>query len=225
MHTLLAMILPAPERLDHERRSLLDVPFWSMLLGWAQLAGAFVYLVNNYLFTLRSIGSVNAAVFAAAPNDFEHRLAYNWSGAFNAVLWLVQPTTLFGFLVAGTGLLRLVAFASGRESLGEPLVYLGLRIGQLFRRKKAEKSLAMSLGRERPDRFLPGENGHRFLLSARQRPDWQVGLSVDFGDELLQIVGVELKVPEGETGKVWFYELREQPANELIRRMVAYDPR
>jgi hypothetical protein len=226
--TVPALLLPAPERERYERLSPLDVPFWSLLLGLAELFGSFAYLVGDYFRFMNAIVAGNVGLFgdkAIGGAGFDERLAYNWSGAFNVLQWYLQPHVLFFFLVAITGGARLVAWLATRESLGEPLVYVAMRIFQAFGRRQQATQLQMSLGSERPDRFLPGETGDRWLLSARARPDWQVGYSVDVEGEIFQIAAIELKVPPGEKGKVFFYHLREQPQGQLIRRLVAYQPR
>lgn len=226
--TVPALLLPSPERERYERMSPLDVPFWSLLLGLAELFGAFSYLVDDYLVTMTAIAAGNAEFFGDAAiggTSFDERLAYNWSGAFNVLLWYLQPHVMFAFLVAITGGARLVAFLVTREALGEPLAYPLVRLAQALNRRKQAEQLHLSLGRDQPDRFLAGEDGDRWLLSARVRADWQAGYSVELGGEIFQIAAVELKAPEGERGKVFFYHLRPQPQGQLIRRLVAYQPR
>lgn len=225
--TFWALVLPLPERERYERKTYLDVPFWSFLLGWLQIFGAFFLLFEDYFVTMRSIMGETGEVMGGAANsaNFDERLAYNWLGALNAVLWLLKPYTLFCFLVFATGVLRIASFISSRDSLGEPLFTLGLRISQRMKARRAEGDLQASLGPERPDRLLPGEAGEKILLSARQRVDWQNTVSVDFEGEIFQIVSGELKCPEGENKMVWVYHLREQPEGQLIRRLVRYEPR
>ena len=224
----LAIVLPAPEREAYERRTRLDVPFWSFLLGCAELAVAFFYNFENYFVSMREIASGNAMALgqqAIGGGSFDERLAYNWSGVINVLAWFIRPDVLFFFLVALVGVLRIAAFFGSREAIGEPLAYLALRLSQVLGRRGQEGRRRLELGPDRPDRLVPGGPGELLLLSARERADWQPGRAVEIGEIFYRIAGAELKAPDGETAKVFVYRLVELPANELIRGLVAYERR
>lgn len=230
--TVLALVLPSPERERQERRTRFDVPFWSLLLGILQLVGAFVYLSDDYLATLPKLatmtfgdGSGEMAAKAVGAGSRDERIAYNLSGALTVWAWWLQPHVLLGVMVALTGGARLIGFAVTRQVVGEPWAYLLVRLGQALRRRQDEGAHRLSLGPVRPDRFLSGEGGEQWLLSARPRLDWQVGHSVEIGGEIFQIAAAELRKPAGESGNVHHYLLRPQPLGQMIRRMVAYEPR
>ena len=227
LSTFLALVLPLPERQRYEREVSADIPFWSLLLGLLEIFAAFFVLVDDYFATMTNIMAQTGAVMGDAANsaNFDERLAFHWLGALNAVLWFFQPFTLFFFLVFATGVLRIASFISSRDALGEPLAVLVLRLSQAIGNRYAETKVQVSLGPERPDRFLPGEAGDRILLSARERFDWQAGFSVDLDGEIFQIVSGGLNCPEGEDKKVWIYHLRRQPEGQLIRRLLPYEPR
>lgn len=230
--TLLALVLPSPEREKYERETPLDVPFWSLLLGFAMIASCAVYLVDDYFKTLPLLGEMTfgegdgkAAALAVGGGTTDQRIAYNLSGALTVITWWLQPHVILGFLVAIAGGARVVAYLAARQSLGDPWVYVAVRLGQALQRKNEAQRLEQSLGPLRPDRFLPAEGKDQWLLSARSRPDWQVGFSVDLAGEIYRIAAIELKPPAGERGNVYHYHLREQPEGQMIRRLVAYQPR
>lgn len=223
----LAIVLPAPERESYERRTRVDVPFWSFMLGCLELAAAFFYNIENYFVSMQQVAAGNAGLLGAkmSGGSFDERLAYNWSGLINVLAWFIKPDVLFFFLVAVVGVLRIAAFWSSREAIGEPLVYVGLRLAQAADRGRQDGRRQLSLGPLRPDRFVPGAPGELLLLSARGRPDWQEGRAVEIGEVFYRIAGAELKAPDGETAKVFVYRLVELPPNELIRGLVAYERR
>jgi hypothetical protein len=123
------------------------------------------------------------------------------------------------------GVLRIAAFWSTREAIGEPLGYLALRLSQAIGRGRRAGRRRLSLGPARPDRFVPGAPGELLLLSARERPEWQEGRAVEIAEIFYRIAGSELKVPNGEIAKVYVYRLIELAPNEMIRRLVAYERR
>lgn len=224
---LLALVLPDPERRRFALATSLDVPFWSFLIGLVEFIFGAVYMVHDALSTIARITAETMALAAQDPNfgnTFEERLALNWSGALNVLLWLAMPFTWFLISIPLVGMMRLVSFATAREASGELLVWAPLRIAQLLRGQQQTVAKRQRFGPPRPDRFVTEPGADLVLLTARPQEEWNEAVTIEIDGRFYKMVSVEERRPPGERWDVYAYKLNEEPENALIRRLVGYRP-
>ena len=221
LRSLLAAMLPSPERERYARDRALDAPRWSLGVGSVQLvAGTLLFLVLGLGF-IRT-GSVAGGWY----------LIRNWQaglttqhmqgmGLIHWLAWFVHPVSWPLVYVAVIGLVRLVAFVATREAVGEPLVLAGMRIVQRRRARKAELGFQQRLGPFRRDRIVPVGDRELLVLSSREKPEWTDTVTVTYDGRYFKCVEVGLQ-PD-DAWQVLAYRLREEPPGAIIRRLVRYD--
>jgi hypothetical protein len=226
--TVLALVLPFPEREPYARESPVDLPFWSMVLGYAELLGAFGWMVGDLQSFFQRQTALHTEIFLANPrmhDNFDGALAFMWSGILVVLLWFLRPTTWLALSVVAVGGFRLIVFFTSREVSGELFAAIVLSIRKLIRRASdPARQLARYGPPDRPDRFRddPATPGLRQLITARQHPEWVDGATLEIGDTFYEILGGVPEQLEGELFLSWVYRLREQPGNHIIRRLISY---
>jgi len=189
---LLALVLPAAEREEIERRYGVRPAALSALVGvlefWLGLA---VYGLG--------FPGIGGGIVA-------------W------MLWHANPITWLGLLIMGTGTLRGVNYLSNRDSFGEPLVWLFLRLAQRKRALSERRRTVAEFGEERPDRVVIDPGGGLLLLASRSKPEWDEYRTVRLEDRFFKIVAVEER-PDGQLTAV-AYRLEEVPESEPLRGIV-----
>jgi len=220
---LLAALLPDPERRRWERS--VSVPFWSLVLGVACLVGGFGLTLDDALtfFQEESVRATGVFLEQTDPHEFndpDRRLAFYWSGMFVFVLWLAQPKTWLLLYVTLTGGARCVVYGVGDQALGDPMVWVGLRLAQWVKRRGDAASLAARRGPSRPDRLF-WEGDDLVLLTTCERPGWNDHVSIEVEGRFFHLGAIE----ERQVGAFFSlaYRLWEQGANEVVRGLVRYD--
>lgn len=220
---VVAALLPWPESGQVAREWKVDVAWWSLLLGAVQAPSA------GLLF----FGGAVSAVSGTAPR-LSGLLLENWfpelseahfmgSGAVALLTWYLHPVAWLLAVEALIGGVRLAAFVASRQPVGEPLVWVVLRVAGVLRRAAHERARARDLGPLRPDRVLRGAEGSLEILSSRDRPEWTAGTTLEVGGRFYRWLDVELR-PDG-TSHVLAYRWQELDEHEVIRRPVRYEPR
>jgi hypothetical protein len=153
---LFAALLPAPERDGFAHRHGIDPAGWSGLIGLAELFGGGLALVSDGLAFFKEIAERNATLFVDLMekqrlSDAE-KVSYGLSGVSNWVQWMTRPWTWFLLMLLMVGTLRLVAWWVNSEASGEPIVWAGLRLSQLVKRRVGASRDRLRFGPERPDR-------------------------------------------------------------------------
>jgi hypothetical protein len=219
---LLVAILPSPERDRYARDREIDAPRWSFAVGLLQMAaGTFIWF------------RVGLAFIGAGTDDLTRVLLENWwpglstthlqgVGLVNWLTWCLHPVSWPFAYLGLTGLLRCAAFGISREALGEPVVWAGMRLAQTTARRRREKRREADLGPVRPDRIREREQGGVWVLSCREKPEWNDLVTIEIGDRLFRLDGVE-ELREGSRVTI-VYALRSEAPNAVIRRLVRYVP-
>lgn len=220
---VLAALLPDPERSAFARRFGIDPSGWSALLGLIELFAGGGAAFSNGLAHMRRIADVNAEILLEGvdPNHFgaSERLAYFQSGPMLVLDWLAEPWTWLLILIPAVGLFRLAAYAVTRDTIGEPLVWAGLRAVQLVLRRLGKSRDLLRYGPERPDRILRGPGSGLTILSSRPK-DWSPLVTIEVREKFYRLK----KTEERQDGQWWVYayELEAFPENEIIRSLVRY---
>jgi len=219
---LLVALLPSPERDRYARDRGVDAPRWSFALGLVQMAvGTFVWFRGALAF------------IGAAADDQVWVLLENWwpglssthlqgVGLVNWFAWCLHPVSWPFAYLGLTGLLRCAAFGIGREAVGEPVVWAGMRLTQAFARRRRARTREAELGPARPDRILERASGGVVVLTCREKPDWNELVTIEIGDRHFRLDGVE-EVRDGSRLTI-AYALRPEDPHAVIRRLVRYDP-
>lgn len=223
---LLAALLPAPERDGLIRRGA-DPALWSVLLGLVQLFLGSALLVSNALDTFQGLSDSVAGyaldkIDPRALNSAENRYAVLGSGPILWLTWVARPTTWLLASVPLVGSARLIAFATTRESVGEPAVWLGVRLFQTAGRLLRGSQEKIRFGPDRPDRVLRERDGGLVVLSRHPKPDWNERVTLEIGDRFYRLVRTE----ERMDGSWWShaYVLQEADPSEVIRALIRYEP-
>ncbi len=219
---LMVALLPSPENQRLGARWGVDVAAYSIILGIVEVAS------GGLLFFFGAI----AAITGTSPL-LGIVLLENWVPGLNSVhfmgvgllalaTWLVHPLAWFLALVGLTGAVRVFAFVVGRESVGEPVVWLILRIGQLAHRRAIGAIRARGLGPLRPDRLeYDGDTGLR-IISSRERPEWVEGTTLELNGRFFLYADVG-DVMDGIHCAV-SYTFTELDCNEVLRNPQPYRP-
>jgi hypothetical protein len=227
LYGLLGCLLPQPERAELERRRGGNPAAWSFALGIVEFVGGARLLYDDAMRTMqRLVLATSGAMFerleGRASEDFDEWLAFTWSGALGWAGWAIRPWTWVLVSIPAVGLLRVVSYMSNQEAVGEPAVWLGLRLWGLARRRFAAAAERRRFGPERADRVRREADGSLLVLAARPRPEWNERVTIQIGERFYRMVGHHLR---HDGGVAWHgYTLREADPNEIIRRLVLYQP-
>ena len=220
---LIAALLPAPERGDFARRNGVDPSGWSGLVGLAELFVGGSVVVSNGLAHFQRLANENAALLMEVdPSKLtaEGRYAYVNSGPLLVLHWLAEPWTWVLISIPLVGIVRLVAYGVNREAVGEPVVWAGVRLSQLLRRRLERSRDLLRYGPERPDRIVASPGGLT-ILSCRSKPDWNPLVTIEVHERFYRL----LRKEERQAGQWWVYAyvLGEIPESEVIRYLIRYE--
>jgi len=197
----------------------------SFFLGLAEFFAGAPLLISNGLDTFKALADGNAdyVVNHMDPrllNSFEAKLAVVGSGPILWLTWALNPLTWLLASIPLVGIARMVAFATARDAVGEPLVWLPLRLAQGLGRllRKSEKRLRF--GGERPDRLVREGSGV-VILSSRPKPDWNERVTIEIEERFYRL----RKAEERQVGNAWAYAyvLEEAGPHEVIRALVRWE--
>ncbi len=222
---LLAALLPAQERNELVRRGA-EPAGWSVLLGLAELFVAGSLLVSNAIAYFRPLADEAAGrIMEMDPRQLGSNPDGASVGHVGAVIWLAwlsEPFTWLLICVASVGVGRLVAFGVSRDVIGEPLVWVAVRIGQAVGRILHGSRDLLRFGPERPDRVLCEPGYDLVVLSCRPKADWNERVTIEIEERFYRLRRVE----ERQDGTWWAYAhlLKEAEPNEIIRALIRYIP-
>lgn len=223
---LTAALVPAKERFDLERRGA-DPLGWSLLLGFVELFLGVVLLIGNaqsYIQPRTEIVAEQAVEMMESGRIETSDQAFGalMSGSVVWLSWALEPLTWLLASVALTGMARLIAFGVSRDVVGEPLVWIGLRIAQSFGGALGASRDQLRFGPERPDRLVREPGSDLVVLSARPKMDWSDRVTIEIEERFYRLRSTE----ERQDGTWWAYAyvLDEAPSNEIIRALIRYVP-
>ena len=224
---ILAALVPAAERDELIRRYDAEPFAWSAVLGILELYfGGKLLLANALAYIQAETDRLAAFVVAhldSQPLDtFEKSLAVTWGGSVVWLAWALQPMTWLLFSIPLVGIARLVAFGVSRDAVGEPLVWVVVRLAQGVRRLARSVQRRRRFGPLRPDRILRGRGSDLVVLSCRPKPDWNERITIEIGERFYRLQRVE----ERQFGNWWAYAhvLHEADPNEIFRGLIRYEP-
>jgi hypothetical protein len=226
LHGLLSALLPEDLRRDALRHHGVAPAWWSFLVGIVEAFGGGLLLVDGYLRRLPPIVDAEAARFVtyaehhAATHD--QAQALTWSGAGAWLVWLLSPWTLLLVAAFLTGLTRLVAFATTREAIAEPAVWIGWQLWKAARRPVRVARHSARFGPPRADLVLAQPGGDLLVLTAAPRPEWNDLIAIEVGDRFYRLIDVGERL---ERGRRWHaHLLRELDGGAVLRGLVRYEP-
>jgi hypothetical protein len=217
---LIAALLPWPESEYRARAWGVDVAPYSLLIGIVEApVFALLFFFGAIAYMQGSVPFLNMAL---VENWFpgmntEH---VRGAGLIAVLAWFLHPLAWLFMLQWVTGTLRLVAFATSRLSVGEPLVWATLRITQALVRAKTAAVQARNLGPLRPDRLVYDAGCDLEIHTCRERPDWSDGMGLGVNDRFFRLLGMEQRYEDPH--HVLVYRFQELDENEVIRRPVIY---
>lgn len=224
---LWSALAPEQIRRDVVSRWGVDPAGWSALVGVVELFGGALWLVDDFLVRIHGLVDQQTDLVVAHAErsglDAQTALAASWSGIYAWLLWVIHPLTLLVLLLTTTGIVRLVAFATTREPVAEPLVWVGWLLWSRFAVAPARAAAeAQRFGPERPDRLLAGDDGTLVVLTARPRPEWDELVTLEVDGRFYRRVDVGERV---EAGRRWHaHTLEELPESAVLRGLVRYEP-
>lgn len=219
---LLAALLPAAERDALVRRGA-EPLVWSVLLGLVEFFAGGSMLVSDAIAYFQPLADEAAArIVEMDPKVLRANPAFGHVGAVIWLAWLTEPYTWLLGSVALVGVARLVAFGVTRDVVGEPLVWLAVRISQAAGRFLRGSRDKLRFGPERPDRLIQEPGGGLVVLSYAPKPDWNERVTIEIGERFYRLRRVEERLD----GTWWAhaYILQEAPDNEIIRALIRYQP-
>jgi hypothetical protein len=224
---LLAALLPTRERDELIRRRGVDPYPWSFLLGLGE------FLVGGYAVGSNALAYSRAASSAMATyvmekmdprllNDAGNRFAIVGSGPLIWLTWAMRPITWLLISIPLVGIARMIAFGVSRDAVGEPLVWMALRVADGVRHLSSRLAFRRRFGPVRPDRLLREPGCDLVVLSSRAKPEWNERVTIGIGDRFFRL----LRFEERRDCDWWAYAyfLAEADPNEVFRGLIRYEP-
>ena len=197
---LLCLILPESHREGLVREYGINAPLWSFLLGLVEMPVGFLLYFNQ-------------------------SMGYMSRSGLDAIGWVnyhLTPPAWFFVSIALTGLVRMAAYLSIGEAVGELWAWAAIRAYEQIRahrrrRRETREFAPVHL----PDRAILEEDGRLVIISSRKKEDWDELVTIKVGDRFFQLVGVEER--RHGSWKVIAHILEEMGPNEPIRRLLHAD--
>jgi len=224
---LVAALLPASARAAIARRHEVDPAIASLLLGIVEFyIGGKVLLANAMTWFETTTSDIANFVLERmdprALDSFDNKLAITESGAVVWIAWMIRPLTWVLFSIPLIGMVRLIAFAASRDTVGEPSVWLVVRAAQGAGRLVRALRRRLRFGPVRPDRLLSEPGGALVVLSSRPKAEWNERITLAIGERFYRVDRTEERRDRG-----WWshaYLLREADPNEIFRGLIRYEP-
>jgi len=197
---LLCLILPESHREGLVREYDIDAPLWSFLLGLVEMPVGFLLY-------------------------FDQSMGYMSRSGLGAIGWVsyhLTPMAWFLVSIALTGLVRIAAYLSNGEAVGELWAWAAIRAYEQIRahrrrRRETREFAPVHL----PDRAILEGDGRLIIISSRKKEDWDELVTIRVGDRFFQLVRVEER--RYGSWKVIAHILEEMGPNEPIRRLLHAD--
>jgi hypothetical protein len=224
---LLATVLPAAERAELARLYGAEPHRWSLALGFVELfLGAKLLIANGFAyFEAQSAAIAGYVVDHVDPHQlasFDKRLAFTWSGSVMWLTWALRPLTWLLLSITVVGVARLVAFAVDHDAVGEPLVWLGLKVARALRRAAAALRRRQRYGPDRADLLLHERGCDLVVVSCRPKTQWNERITLAIGPRFFRLLAHEERPDRGFTAHA--YRLKEADPSEVFRGLVRYEP-
>jgi hypothetical protein len=212
---VLAALLPRREAHRLGNRCGVDVPPYSMALGLVEAT------VGGLGFLFGAIGAMSGTV------PFLNRLLLEgWfpglsnthfmgGGLIALMLWCTHPLAWLLMLAGVTGLFRVFAFVTTRESVGEPLVWLAYAAWGLLAGRFQRQSEKRSFGPLRSDRLVWKQDHELMIMACRPREDWTDSIDLIVEGRYFRLANVKERV-EGAY-HVMAYRFVELGEHDVIR--------
>ena len=219
-HGILLALLPSPERERLAWRAELNPSHWSFGFGMIEMVmGLGLWIAGAFL----AVGLATGDQLSLFINDWAPGMGSTPTsgiGLINFLSWFVNPISWPFTYLGLSGLVRVVAYGSTGEAIGEPLVILCLRLFQWTRRVSLQKKREESLGERRPDQLIPRHGGGLTVLTNRTQTEWTEYVTIKINERYYKLEQTE----ERWQGKqlTIAYLLRERASNEIIRSLVDY---
>lgn len=223
-----AALIPSPERDRFQERTGVSPLGFSVFLGIVEGAvgltlycsGALGFMehygTEHGMWVLEHYDEIQGAT-GRAPNTTDIR-----AGAMFAFFtWHLKPIAWLYIAIALTGLMRCVAFLVAREAVAEPVVWAGLRLGQLLSGKARAKRREAALGPPRRDKFLLEDGSDLVLLTMRPKPEWNERVTIEVRGKHYRLLRVEDRRDGPFTSIA--YLLRDADDAEVVRGFVRYE--
>jgi len=216
----LLALLPSPERDRLARRTGLDAPLCSFLLGLLQGGiGLATYMWAGLAFMRAS--SMGVSIFMI--ENWQPGLTsgdFGGAGILSWLVWLIHPVSWPFAYLALVGLLRVCAFVITREAVGEPVVFVALRSVQALRRRSDERKELKPLGPPRPDRLKRQGEGWE-VVTCRPKPDWDEIATLEIDGQHFVITAVR-RCHDGPWVSL-VYRLEPMHEQALVRRLIRFE--
>jgi hypothetical protein len=213
-------LLPSPERERLANRWQVDAASYSFSLGLIEaVGGGLMFFFGAIACMLGTVPFLNQVLI---DNWFEGLSSthFRGGGLVGLLVWCLHPVAWLCILEGITGIVRVAAFVADRQGVGEPLVWLVLRVVQLVVRGSGRARRARDLGPLRPDRLVWHSDSDLEILSCRERPEWTDSVALGIDDRFFRLTGLEDRADGMHT--VVAYRFAELDPNEVIRRAVLY---
>ncbi len=217
---LVAALLPRPEneRLGHAWE--VDVAPFSMGLGLVEaVVGGLGFLFGGIAAMTGDIELLNRLL---VENWFPGLSTTHFQGAglVALLIWCTHPLAWLLALCGITGMVRVFTFVTTREAVGEPLVWLALRLVQAVRRSSTAAARLRRLGALRRDRLVWGRDGALVILTCRDRPDWSDSVTLELDGRFFRLVDASDRVEGAHL--VVAYRFAELGEHGVVRCPLAY---
>lgn len=226
--SLLAALLPEPERGDFERRWGGDPARASMAIGAAQfLAGAHLVYESARTFLYAGTAAITDEFWRQANQrsmGSDEILGFTWGGAVLWLGWLLQPTTWLLISIPLVGLLRVAAYLTTSQPVAEPVVWAAVRGASLARRIVGSASERAEFGAATSgEELVRDEAGDLLLLTPRRKPEWTEAATIEIDGRFYRIAEQDT-VEAGPGRRQYRYRLVAAGEHDVIRRYLRYDP-
>ncbi len=215
-----AALVPSPQNSRLGKAWEVDVGPFSMALGMVEaVVGGLGFLFGGIAAMTGDIKMLNMFLLS---NWFPGMSTTHFQGAGLIALffWVTNPIALFLAFQGMTGIVRIFTFVTTRNAVGEPIVWLVMRIVAAIRGRIVKTSRKKDLGPLRRDRLVYGKEADLVIFACRERHDWNDAMTLAMGDRFFHLLDVEDRV-EGAF-HVLAYSFTELDDREVIRRPVKY---
>ena|GEM_PF-3217017 len=217
---LMAALLPYPERDDFSRRHSIDPGIYSLLLGTVQAVGGVLGVVFGGLAWIQGTVGTQSMFLLSRWFPGLNNTHLMGVGLLNGLAWLLHPYCWILLSISLTGAVRLAAFVAAGHAVGEPLVWLGLRLVQAGTRGRRKLRRTRELGPLRADRFHHDAKGRLVIVTSRDRPDWTSTITLLFDEEFYRLID-RATIRDGAHHAVR-YVFEPIPETALIRGLRPY---
>jgi hypothetical protein len=224
--SLLAALLPEPERGALVRRHGGDPPRASMLVGATQFVLGARLVHDSVMSHLRRGAEAMSVEFLRLAETRQVRgeeaLGLTWGGAVLWLDWLLRPTSWLLLSLPVVGLLRAAAYLGPREAIAEPSVWAAARIVRAARRALGAASVRAEFG----DAAAPDEvsvEGDAVLLvhTARPRAEWNDAVTIEVDGRFFRVARHDEVHLHGR--RRHRYRLAAAGEHDVIRRLLRYE--